>query len=503
MHPCLTIVEVQHAIFRQVRLGNHPTRANPTLARLACTCRTFNDTALNILWEELPSITYLIRCLPRNLWRIESISAHKQLMTFQRTMLLSDWEIFRRYSSRVRSLTAFESNMLNCETLDNNVILSLSHPPHNGPLIPYLKILCWTVSDEDHVPLLPVLFTHTLVDVTLPSFSLRSPEIQTRLTSTCPSLKRLYVKRLYVKVASERERDNADEQRALSESIMCLHFLESLNCQFCTLDEAAVLHLSCLPSLIELSLDLQDESYLETVKRSLVPPAFATLQSLSLQVDALSPLISFLQLMHFKLRQAWFTVKAIPTQDVLHSFFNTLVNACDPVQLSEIMLSVGSRRWLSSAQREQVSLVTFQPLLALPNMERFRFDGMFNILLDDEAVKTVSDCWPNLTSFSLNDRTVDFAEIDQPYSEIPTSCGVTIDSSCRIANFITSPINHPHTIADFLQDICPRLCSVSATWCEYMDENDMEQCWDAWEGVNNLLCFLGTEQATQDGTGEQ
>ncbi|KAG9318742.1 hypothetical protein JVU11DRAFT_841 [Chiua virens] len=57
MHRCLTIFEAQHAIFQQFH--DDPER-KVTLARLARTCRTLSNVALDVLWEELASITYLM-----------------------------------------------------------------------------------------------------------------------------------------------------------------------------------------------------------------------------------------------------------------------------------------------------------------------------------------------------------------------------------------------------------------------------------------------------------
>lgn len=69
MHRCLNIVEVQRSIFRQVDSLDHQA----TLAGLARTCRAFSGAALDVLWATLDSFVYLIRCLPRDLWKIEFI----------------------------------------------------------------------------------------------------------------------------------------------------------------------------------------------------------------------------------------------------------------------------------------------------------------------------------------------------------------------------------------------------------------------------------------------
>ncbi|KAG9316790.1 hypothetical protein JVU11DRAFT_2854 [Chiua virens] len=98
-HRCLAIVEVQRAIFHEVHKA--------TLARLARTCQTFSNTALDILWENLASIMNLVRCLPEDIWEVSNYGHRKT--TFKRAMTRRDWEILSGYSSRIRSLSALKT----------------------------------------------------------------------------------------------------------------------------------------------------------------------------------------------------------------------------------------------------------------------------------------------------------------------------------------------------------------------------------------------------------
>ena len=65
-------------------------------------------------------------------------------------MTLRDWEIFFRYSSRVRHLfKCVGSEFLTCSNLGDDVIFALSNPPTYGPLIPYLRTLHWDKPDRE------------------------------------------------------------------------------------------------------------------------------------------------------------------------------------------------------------------------------------------------------------------------------------------------------------------------------------------------------------------
>lgn len=67
MHRMLYVEEIlreifSNLLFRSLMLFSHSPRRD-ALA-LATTCRAFKEPALDILWEELPSLAPLVRCLP-------------------------------------------------------------------------------------------------------------------------------------------------------------------------------------------------------------------------------------------------------------------------------------------------------------------------------------------------------------------------------------------------------------------------------------------------------
>ncbi|KII86185.1 hypothetical protein PLICRDRAFT_43766 [Plicaturopsis crispa FD-325 SS-3] len=69
MHHCLQIGEILSQVCSALLDGDGAAGLK-SLARLARTCHTFSDPALDILWHTLPSLDPLIRTLPSDLWRI-------------------------------------------------------------------------------------------------------------------------------------------------------------------------------------------------------------------------------------------------------------------------------------------------------------------------------------------------------------------------------------------------------------------------------------------------
>ncbi|KAF9233207.1 hypothetical protein BU15DRAFT_54229 [Melanogaster broomeanus] len=510
MHQCLSIVEVQRAIFREVYI-----QQRGVLARLARTCRAFNGPALDVLWATLDSFTLLVKCLPRDLWRIDP---DDKKMVFQRTMTLSDWQIFFKYSCRVRVVeeSVGPQSITGCLNLGDDVIFSLSNPPSYGPLLPRLRTLYWDKPTKKYASLLRMLFTPSLVSIflTTSGCTLRSPEITilTPIGTACPSLRSLYI---------------AEHARAypllksifLSEAVMCMHSLESLVCS--ALDEEAFIHLSRLSALNELWMELRSDFKLDRVKPLLAPPAFGSINSLMLATSSLSTLTSILESMQFSPSQVSFTVVNSPSLDAIRLFFMTLVNASCSERLSLVSFSVANDRRYSPPPR-QVTLSTFEPLLALPHINIFELNVPRGISLNDANITTLAEHWPKLSELSINATTgwgtsthlthqglvtllshcadleyfalsVDLSGIDVSNWELPDSRpgnGAKNDN-CLSAKFVTSVISHPVAITAFLSDICPQLRAVSAVWDQEIfmseDPNDVGVYLNRWEEVDDLL----------------
>ncbi|KAF8838645.1 hypothetical protein BDN67DRAFT_1012953 [Paxillus ammoniavirescens] len=409
MHRCLGIVEVQRAIFLEV-YQQPASEDRATLARLSRTCRAFNSSALDVLWATLESFTVLVQCLPRDLWKIDV--AEKQLCLC-RPMSLKDWEIFYKYSTRVRCvLRSIGPERSTAYTnLGDDIIFALSNPPTYKPLIPYLKELYWDRPDKKYASLLRSLLT---------------------------------------------------------------------------------------PSLDKLSL--------WTFSYSLGSPDISILTS----VGAITPSVVF------------FAVEEPPTMNAIRLFFQVLANACGSDRLAQIALCVSSNR-RALPQPEQVTLSTFQSLLALPNVTWFQLDVPCAILLDDADLTTLAKHWPILKRLSINTQrgwgasnrithqgllnllshcpelsgfalSVDFSDIDIDTSRLSDSRpgnGVTHER-CTTADFVTSTINNPIAIAAFLSDIFPKLSYVHHSWGDNPTisgeaTEDMEIYRQRWEEVKGLV----------------
>lgn len=439
-------------------------------------------------------------------------------------MSLRDWDIFFRHSYRVRTL--FQSVgpeiLTQCSSLSDDVIFALSNPPTYGPLIPYLRRLYWDKTNKTYASLLRLLLTPSLVTLTLSRCAMRSPEVSilTSIGTVCPALKTLCISSKFDSLKGSGKMLDVRGEKILSEALLYLPALQSLSCP--AIDESAIIHLSHLPFLADLSLKLRVDLQLERLRPFLAPPAFASVNSLTLHTTSLSTLTSLFEPMHFKPTTVSFVVTATPTPDAVRLFFLAFASACSPEQLSRISLIASGERQRDAAP-QRITLHTLQSLLVFPNIHMFEFDVPCDIALDDAAITALAKYWPNLNILSLNADSgwgiksqvthkglitflarcpslnefalaVDLFDIDKPRVDMAgwrPGDGAS-NTKCVMAHFVTSTIVHPITIAAFLSGVCPELEAVKSTWCQdeletEVDAEEVEVYRERWEEVEILL----------------
>ena len=67
-HPCLRVDEILRIVALElVALG-----AKATAVALACCCKSFEDPALDALWETQHRLLPLLKSLPGDVWKVEA-----------------------------------------------------------------------------------------------------------------------------------------------------------------------------------------------------------------------------------------------------------------------------------------------------------------------------------------------------------------------------------------------------------------------------------------------
>ncbi|KAG2343030.1 hypothetical protein BDR05DRAFT_316721 [Suillus weaverae] len=265
-----------------------------TLLALALTCKSFTEPALDLLWRHLDGLEPLIRCLPQSLWKQD-----KEKLEFQRTMTLDDWSIFCKYNYRIHSLDhhCHETYLAYKERAicDTEISRALSCPPFSLPLLPNLTSLTWTEASDETFHYIRLFVTPQLTKLNISAHALSAhvpftfgPSEQSILSSiaqSCPSVSHFVF-----------ARDGYRSTESVGDTSTVLQRWSHLtSVRTGTVSEAALLHLSNLPSLRILKFQLPPIPISAATQKLLQRPAFCTLQELDVTCKSLVILEAFLE----------------------------------------------------------------------------------------------------------------------------------------------------------------------------------------------------------------
>ncbi|CAK5270822.1 unnamed protein product [Mycena citricolor] len=167
MHRCLALPEIASQICENLRtfLSGFPDRL--ALSVLARTSRAiFLEPALDALWRQQSTLVNLLRCMPKDLCEISSVSMDPHecllLVHFRRPIRESDWDRATYNARRVR--------VLDCSGNDeilSQILPFLQDALGSRALFPRLRELVWLDHPESDLKYLPVFFGRDLVTLVL------------------------------------------------------------------------------------------------------------------------------------------------------------------------------------------------------------------------------------------------------------------------------------------------------------------------------------------------
>ena len=161
MHPCLSVDEILRLLAYKL-VGSE---AKATVVALACCCKSFEDPALDALWETQDRFLPLLKSFPGDVWEEEAgnfvslltaptCSALNRLFckSFKRIPTKAEWARFQKYAWRVQELKVGNSE----GTVALDVFLALQLRTANDPLLPRLKVFEHLEPDDDFIPFIPL-----------------------------------------------------------------------------------------------------------------------------------------------------------------------------------------------------------------------------------------------------------------------------------------------------------------------------------------------------------
>ncbi|KAH7911709.1 hypothetical protein BJ138DRAFT_885301 [Hygrophoropsis aurantiaca] len=408
MHRALLIEEIQLCIFNQVS-------ERCTLAALARTCQTFAEAALDVLWCDLHSFTNSIRCMPHDLWSIETrenplfrdFSASglvrqymkESTLKLHRSISASDWAIFQKYSRRVR-FTSVQG-----VKLDDACIFALCSPSAPTPLLPNLKSLWWHVGSNAHFLILPRLFSPALISLHLRFFSDRrqsqTPESPSQISfENCPSLKHLVVR-------DDLRQTPANVSDGLKQSVSRLQSLETIIWD--TLESATIMSLARLPALIGATFNLHSNfsTYIQTLpsRSPMLQPAFSRVRTLDITGYNLASVTAFVDYFDVCLENLKLVVKSPAESLSSVTMFQRLSTALGSSSSRDTLRNLTIRHQHTDGLHDLHPLpgtCEIGPLLQFHRLESLILDLRCPFIFNDATLLAISDTWPNISTLLIN-----------------------------------------------------------------------------------------------------
>ncbi|KAJ7708773.1 hypothetical protein B0H17DRAFT_1191269 [Mycena rosella] len=264
MHRSLRIAEIVELIFRHLIVGGWGgyRTYSKALAALARTCKTFQNPALDLLWEQQTTLHNYLNCFPRGLIKILKGADIRLLQPITD----KDWERPLFYSARVKRLSLGRGDLF----ASGRELRTLSFGDHIFPnLEAFVVIVCYPASLQPSLDYLPLLLSPRIkgINVQFQSHPALLPQILPALTLLCPSL-------THVKLSAECCSYGELEHKALSKFYQNLVRVESLVVE--DLDQPTFEHLGRLLSLEALRLENPNAPRMSHLPPSMLPHPPAT-----------------------------------------------------------------------------------------------------------------------------------------------------------------------------------------------------------------------------------
>ncbi|RDB18201.1 hypothetical protein Hypma_000501 [Hypsizygus marmoreus] len=410
MHRCLEIREIQRIIFDALSmLGEEEL---PTLARLARTCRSFSDSALDVLWEYQANLCPLIQVMPPDLWAVfegsdmaqtemyEEESFPVDVINFVRELEESDWsERFFYYGRKIRELGSPPAPLY--ERVDTEVLMALSaYRPAHSPLstpalnpLPNLRKLRLYLDDErvvESFPYMQFLLSPSITDLYLEGYSGLPP--LSAISRICYRIDTLVIDACDI--------EPSEDISAIHRFICRLQHLRYADFRGIIPSREAMLYLSKLESLYSLRFNLHSvpmsdvDFQLFTVDNG----RFANVRKIDLIVQSWDMATQIVDSMHCPFGS--FSIFQGSRPGPANAFAGKLIGALmRNTSLASSLSHLSIRGHLNDDMEPSKALQALFPLRALQYI-KLRFDAPLN-RLDNRWLSKAAHSWPDLRTFIL------------------------------------------------------------------------------------------------------
>ncbi|KAJ6477896.1 hypothetical protein C8R47DRAFT_644146 [Mycena vitilis] len=506
MHRCLQIVE----ILDMICLYLHPSHGaecdlavvspdrlplvTSNLAAVARTCKIFQDPALDHLWKCVPLPILLTRCMPSDLWAVDTTpnAFPRHTMRQLRPIYPSDWDRLRFYAPRVRRLwsPSFEWSLHKVFP-----VLNLAFP---NTVLHNLQSLTWDHTEVDF-HYIRIFLRPTLTKITLRFTSESGSSLLASLIETCPKLIDINISSGYFDLGP------------ISHFVLGLQVVEALDVP--ALDQNALEHLSQLPTLKSLRLESPPNLVVSPMYPGL---SFPALHNLCIASGDMTPVVQILRLCtNVPLKLFSFTFFDFYTAAELCALLDA-VSGRGICHSSLAELSVGSEEDpLDDLTLHILTPDTICLLFCFPNLTYLSLDTALGFDFDDDMVSKMAHAWPRMETLQISARSPPRSPRTTPacLQVLARHCpllvkltmafdGTTIpainpgdgEQECLHELSVQhSPITSPSAMARYLSRLFPNL-KAKDIWThwdifepDHPDDAELMQPHRCWQEVKSLL----------------
>ncbi|KAF8079279.1 hypothetical protein FPV67DRAFT_108504 [Lyophyllum atratum] len=398
MHPCLKIVEILRLVFAFV-YDDH--RGPEDMAALAVTCQAFYNPACDVLWQTLPSLAPLVRCMSADTWQMVD-----RTVSLRRPTTSEDWAPCKAYARRVRRLGFAPGLLMNMvrhplhvtrsHKIDFHVlqVLSLNH----AITFPNLHDFRGSAG---HLPYMGLFLGPSLHSVEL---WLLAEDPNFIVSSVLDSFRTRARNLKSIRLFDNNRRYPTDFGPIFVGLVEGLARLEVLDCGRFILPNAAVRTLAASSTLHTLEVANTGEDIVSSLPAG--QPPFQHLKYLVITTQNLGQCSQLFERAHPRHLHTLDISTTYPPlgSEILH-LFEVLETHCVHQHLCKLDIrSVASPSPLGASDAYVISPTTVAPLLAFGNLESINIDFHCAFQLDDISFEEMAMAWPKMTRFTYGSR---------------------------------------------------------------------------------------------------
>lgn len=312
---------------------------------------------------------------------------------FSRPLKQAEWDILRSYARRVRSVLDFTKG------LNWDSVKTLFNPPTLDPIFPNLRNLRWEFIRETF-PLMHHLAVSSLTSLEINFVFGDVPPFHSfphSLGDLCPNIRRF-------RIRMRRPQVGSDE--STSGLVRRWTNLQVLYCPYISLDVDTLLHLSCTPSLTNLSFALNAvvADHITSSHSILVFSQLRDLEISSQSLESISRLLPHIRLPSVESFTVY--VEHCPSKYTLKSYLIALQKICNPHSLVSLKLIQTRPPSFTNhgSDRCQLTLEDILPCMSFDHLRRIDINTAWTVNLTDNDLLELASAWPHLEHLLINEE---------------------------------------------------------------------------------------------------